>query len=275
MTHTPPKDEQPEILDDEVESSRAPLLEHLTELRSRLIKALVALSLATIGCFFIAQDIYEILLAPFATMAESIRGTKLDFIYTAPMEFFFAKLKLALFAGVFVAFPYLAWQVYAFVAPGLYKTERRAFWPYLVLAPLLFSAGAAFVYYVMLPMLARFTIGMELTDSEVANITMLPKVADYLSLVMALMLAFGISFQLPLILTLLGKIGVVSSQALASGRKFAIVGILAFSAVFTPPDAISQVLLALPVLLLYEIGIFSVKLIERKEAERDAAAVAE
>lgn len=275
MTYSPPKDEQPDRVDDEVEASRAPLLDHLVELRSRLIKALIALTIATIGCFFFAQDIYEFLLAPFAHMAESIRGSKLDFIYTAPMEFFFAKLKLALFAGLFASFPYLAWQVYAFVAPGLYKNERGAFWPYLVLAPLLFSAGAAFVYFVMLPMLARFTVGMELTDSEVANITMLPRVADYLSLVMALMLAFGISFQLPLILTLLGRIGVVSSQALANGRKFAIVGILAFSAVFTPPDAISQILLATPVLLLYEIGILSVKLIERKEAEREAAAAAE
>ena len=274
MTHTPPEDEQPEILD-EVESSRAPLLEHLTELRSRLIWGLAALAVATIGSFFFAQEIYEFLLDPFARMAQEIRGAKLDFIYTAPMEFFFAKLKLALFAGIFVAFPFIAWQVYAFVAPGLYKNERGAFWPYLVLAPMLFSAGAAFVYYVMLPMLARFTVGMELTDSEVANITMLPKVADYLSLVMSLMLAFGISFQLPLILTLLGKIGVVSSEGLSKGRKFAVVGILAFSALFTPPDAISQVLLAAPVLFLYEIGILSVKMIEKKEAEREAASTAE
>ena len=268
-------DEQPEILDDEVEASRAPLLDHLVELRTRLIRALVALALGTIVCFFIAEPIFEILLRPFAHEAEMIRGTKLDFIYTAPMEFFFAKLKIALFAGLFVAFPFIAWQVYAFVAPGLYKNERRAFWPYLILAPLLFSAGAAFVYYVMLPMLARFTVGMEMHDSEVANITMLPKVADYLTLVMALMLAFGLSFQLPLIMTLLGRIGIVSSSALASGRKFAVVGILAFSAVFTPPDAVSQILLAAPVLLLYEIGILSVKLIERKEAEREATAVAE
>lgn len=272
MSHTPPKDEQPDIVDDEVESSRAPLLDHLNELRSRLIWALVALSVATIGCFFIALDIYELLLEPFARMAQEIRGTKLDFIYTAPMEFFFAKLKLALFGGLFVAFPFLAYQVYAFVAPGLYKNERGAFWPYLVLAPVLFTAGASFVYFVMLPMLARFTVGMELTDSEVANITMLPRVADYLSLVMALMLAFGISFQLPLIMALLGKIGIVSSKALSSGRKFAVVGILAFAAVFTPPDMISQILLAAPVLLLYEIGILSVKMIEKKEAERDAAA---
>ncbi len=275
MTHTPPDDEKPEIVDDEVETSRAPLLEHLTELRSRLIWTLLALSAATIGCFFFAQDIYEFLLNPFARMAQEIRGTKLDFIYTAPMEFFFAKLKLALFAGIFVAFPFVAWQVYAFVAPGLYKNERGAFWPYLVLAPILFSTGAAFVYYVMLPMLARFTVGMELTDSEVANITMLPRVADYLSLVMALMLAFGISFQLPLVLTLLGKIGVVSSDGLSKGRKFAVVGILGFSALFTPPDMISQILLAAPVLLLYEIGILSVKMIEKKEAEREATSAAE
>ncbi|MCA8901859.1 MAG: twin-arginine translocase subunit TatC [Hyphomonas sp.] len=274
MSHTPPKDEQPDITD-EVEASRAPLLEHLIELRARLIKAMIALMLATIACFFFAQQIYEVLLTPFAEMAEQVRGTKLDFIYTAPMEFFFAKLKLALFAGVFVSFPYLAWQIYAFVAPGLYKNERGAFWPYLVLAPILFSAGAAFVYYVMLPMLARFTVGMEIPDSDVATITMLPKVADYLSLVMALMLAFGLSFQLPLVMTLLGKIGLVSSQALASGRKFAIVGILAFAAFFTPPDFISQILLALPVLILYEIGIISVKTIERKEADREATAAAE
>lgn len=274
MTHVPPKDEQPDITD-EVEASRAPLLDHLIELRGRLIKAMIALAIGTIICFFFALRIYEFLLAPFAETAQQIRGTKLDFIYTAPMEFFFAKLTLALFGGVFVSFPYLAWQIYAFVAPGLYKNERGAFWPYLVLAPILFSAGAAFVYFVMLPMLARFTVGMELTDSDVATITMLPKVADYLSLVMALMLAFGLSFQLPLAMTLLGKIGLVSSRALASGRKFAIVGILAFSAVFTPPDAISQILLALPVLLLYEIGILSVKAIERKEADREATAAAE
>lgn len=272
MTHTPPKDEQPDLIDDEVESSRAPLLDHLIELRTRLIRSLVALFAAAIFCFFFAQDIYEVLLAPFAHMAQEIRGTKLDFIYTAPMEFFFAKLKLAVFAGIFLSFPYLAWQVYAFVAPGLYKNERGAFWPYLVLAPLLFSAGAVFVYFVMLPMLARFTVGMEMTDSEVANITMLPRVADYLSLVMALMLAFGLSFQLPLAMTLLGKIGVVSARGLASGRKYAIVAILAFAAFFTPPDVMSQILLAVPVLLLYEVGIFSVKLIERKQAEAEAAA---
>tara|TARA_B100000749_G_scaffold195929_1_gene152277 strand:- start:244 stop:1065 length:822 start_codon:yes stop_codon:yes gene_type:complete len=268
----PPKDEQPEILDDEVEASRAPLLEHLTELRSRLIKSLVALMVGTIACFFFAQEIFELLLAPFALMAESIRGSKLEFVYTAPMEFFFAKLKLALFGGIFLAFPFMAWQLYKFVAPGLYKNERGAFWPYLVFAPVLFVAGATFVYFLMLPMLARFTVGMEIPDSDIANITMLPKVADYLSLVMALMLAFGISFQLPVVLTLLGKIGVVSSDALSKGRKYAIVAILAFSAFFTPPDMISQVLLTIPVYCLYEISIWCVKMIEKKQAEADADA---
>lgn len=275
MSHAPPKNEQPEILDDEVESSRAPLLSHLVELRGRLIKSLLALGAATIVAFFFADDIYNLLVAPFASMAEDIRGSKLEFIFTAPMEFFFAKLKLALFAGVFIAFPVIAWQVYAFVAPGLYKTERGAFWPYLVFAPVLFSLGAAFVYFIMLPMLARFTISMEQVDAAQTTIRMMPRVSDYLSLVMALMLAFGISFQLPVILTLLARIGIVSSEGLGKGRKYAIVGILAFAAVFTPPDAISQLMLAIPVYLLYEISIFCVRMIEKKVQKAEAAAAAE
>lgn len=273
MNYVPPSDEKPDITDD-VESSRAPLLEHLNELRSRLIKSLLALSVATIGCFFFAEDIYGLLVRPFATVAEEIRGSQLEFIFTAPMEYFFAQLKLAVFAGLFVAFPYLAFQVYAFVAPGLYKSERGAFWPYLVMAPVLFALGAAFVYFLMLPMLARFTVSMEQVEAAGTTIRMMPRVGDYLSLVMALMLAFGLSFQLPLVLTLLGRIGVVSASMLANGRKYAIVGILAFSAVFTPPDPMSQILLAVPVYMLYEISIFCVKLIEKRAAAEDAAAAA-
>jgi sec-independent protein translocase protein TatC len=272
VTFAPPKDEQPEITDD-VESSRAPLLEHLNELRSRLIKCLLALALGTIVSFFFAETIYDLLVRPFASVAEEIRGSQLEFIFTAPMEYFFAQLKLAVFAGMFLAFPVIAWQVYAFVAPGLYKTERGAFWPYLVLAPILFALGAVFVYFVMLPMLARFTVSMEQIEAAGTTIRLLPKVADYLSLVMALMLAFGLSFQLPLVLTLLARIGIVSASMLGKGRRYAIVAILAFAAVFTPPDPMSQILLAGPVYLLYEISIFCVKLIEKKANAAETAGV--
>ena len=270
MSYTPPADEKPEITDD-VESSRAPLLEHLNELRGRLIKSILALSVSTVICFFFAEDIYGLLVHPFATVAEEVRGSQLEFIFTAPMEYFFAQLKLAVFAGLFLAFPVIAWQVYAFVAPGLYKSERGAFWPYLVMAPALFALGAVFVYYLMLPMLARFTVSMEQVEAAGTTIRMMPRVGDYLSLVMALMLAFGLSFQLPLVLTLLGRIGIVSASMLAKGRKYAIVGILAFSAVFTPPDPMSQILLAVPVYLLYEISIFCVKLIEKSAAKAESA----
>jgi len=270
VTFTPPKDEQPDLTD-EVETSRAPLLDHLNELRARLIKSLLALTVATIASFFFAEDIYDLLVRPFAQVAEEIRGSQLEFIFTAPMEYFFAQLKLAVFAGLFLAFPVIAWQVYAFVAPGLYKSERGAFWPYLVLAPILFALGATFVYFMMLPMLARFTVSMEHIEAAGTTIRMMPRVGDYLSLVMALMLAFGLSFQLPLVLTLLARIGVVSSSMLASGRKYAIVAILAFAAVFTPPDPMSQILLAGPVYLLYEISIFCVKLIEKRATAEQSA----
>ncbi len=263
----------PADIDDEMESSRAPLLDHLLELRTRIIHCFIAIAIAFGICFFFAQDIYNFLLVPFLSAAENAKtmqegSSQLELIFTGPLEFFFAKMKLALFGAIILSFPYLAWQIYRFVAPGLYRNERGAFLPFLLAAPVLFAAGASFVYYVMLPMVMRFAFNQEqVASAEQVAIQLLPRVSEYLSLVTTLILAFGISFQLPVILSLMGRVGLVSSDGLRKGRKYAVVGILAFAAFFTPPDVISQFLLGVPVLLLYEISIWSVALIEKKRAE--------
>jgi len=273
MTKDLPEDEKPDIIEDEVEGSRAPLLDHLKELRTRLIWSMVALGVATIGCFFIAEWLYNILLTPLVNEAQIGRGqTEFELIYTAPLEVFFVQLKLALFAGLFVAFPVIAWQIYRFVAPGLYKNEKYAFLPFLIAAPVLFTLGAAFVYFGMLPLISRFALGFEQLGGEgIAAIVPQIKVSEYLSLVMALMIAFGLSFQLPVVLGLLGKAGLVGASSLRKGRKYALVGILAASAFFTPPDMISQVMLTVPAYGLYEISIWIVAMIEKKRDEEDAA----
>ncbi len=272
MTKDLPVDQRPNIEMDEMEASRAPLLEHLNELRSRLIKALVAFLICAIGCFFFAGPIFNILVEPFIS-AFKTHGVTEDprLIYTAPLEFFFVKLKIALFAGLFVSFPIMAWQVYAFVAPGLYKNERGAFWPFLVSAPVLFTIGVLFVFYVMMPLVMAFALSQQQQGGlDAVQIEAQIKVSEYLSLSLALMTAFGLSFQLPVVLGLLGRAGIVGADSLRKGRKYAIVGILAVAAFATPPDFISQIMLTVPVYGLYEISIWIVAMMERKAAEQEA-----
>jgi len=298
----------------EIEASRAPLLDHLIELRQRLIICVVALGIGFAICFGFSKQIYVFLLHPFGVAAEILAaqkaagghavfdwnhpvasafkgldgardmvlallglketpvtpGENLKLVFTAPLEFFFTKLKLAGFGAVVLTFPILAWQVYGFVAPGLYKRERKAFIPFLLASPTLFLMGAALVYFMILPFVLWFSLSQQIVGAGSISVELLPKVSDYLTLVTTLLLAFGLCFQLPVVLTLLGMAGMVSAQMLSSGRRYAIVAVFVVAAILTPPDPISQCMLAIPIILLYEISIWCVRLIELRRKREDA-----
>lgn len=254
--------------EDELKSSEAPLIEHLAELRTRLIYSVIALAVLFIACFFVADHIYQFLLGPFIAAAGGPEAVHL--IYTAPQEFFFTKLSVALFSAIFLAFPVIASQVYAFVAPGLYKNERMAFLPYLIATPIFFVLGGAVVYYGIMPLALGFFLGMQQTDPNGVTIEMMTRVSEYLSLVMTLLLAFGVCFQLPVILTLLAQVGLIGVDHLRRWRKYAIVAIVVIAGFLTPPDPISQIGLALPLLALYELSVVSVRFMEKRRLAREA-----
>ncbi|WSG97253.1 twin-arginine translocase subunit TatC [Rhizobium johnstonii] len=255
----------------DIEDKPQPLIEHLMELRTRLMWSIGAFFVAFIACFFFAKNLFNYLVIPYKTAVQwaNLDVEKAQLIYTAPQEFFFTQVKVAMFGGLVVAFPIIAAQVYKFVAPGLYKNERQAFLPFLVASPVLFLMGGALVYFFFTPMVMWFFLSMQQAPGhdEIA-ISLMPKVSEYLSLIMTLVFSFGLVFQLPVITTLLARVGLLTSQWLAEKRKFAIVLAFVVAAVLTPPDPMSQIGLAIPTILLYEISICAARLVERQRARQ-------
>jgi sec-independent protein translocase protein TatC len=255
-----------------IDATKAPLLDHLIELRKRLIYSVVAFIVCFGICFYFAKPIFAFLSMP---LAHALSGQPNDhLIYTALYETFWTYAKVGAFGAICLAFPIIAAQVWLFVAPGLYKNERSAFLPFLIATPVLFIAGGAFVLYVMLPYAIHFFLSYETPASDGGlGIQLQAKVSEYLDFVMTLIFAFGLTFQMPVLLTLLGRVGILTSTQLRSARRYAIVGIVALAGILTPPDAFSMVSLAIPLIMLYEISILLVWMFERKKKKEEAAEV--
>ena len=251
--------------------SKMPLLDHLIELRQRMLYSVLALFGAFFVCFFFAQPIYDFLVQPLADILIE-RGTpeqQRRMIFTDLTEVFFTHIKVAFFTAAFVSCPIFLSQVWLFMAPGLYKHEKSAFAPFLIASPILFFIGGALVYFLIMPMAWSFFLSFEtLGGDSTLPVQLEAKVNEYLSLVMKLIFAFGLCFQLPVIMTLLARVELATSEGMAAKRKYAIVGVFIVAAIFTPPDPLSQISLAVPIILLYEISIYMAKLVERKREER-------
>ena len=248
---------------DDINASEAPLIEHLIELRSRLIYCVVGFMAAFFISFYFSSDLLHLLVLPFKWGT----GQDVSLISIKLLGVFLVKLKIAFFGGLFIGFPLIATQIYRFVAPGLYKHEKAAFLPYLIATPVFFILGASLVYFFLLPVAIKFFTAL----AGPSGVTLMPDIEAYLDFVMMLMLAFGLCFQLPVVLTLLGQIGIVSYDMLKSGRKFAVVGVFIVAAILTPPDPISQVCMAVPLMALYELSVQAVRIIDIRRKKREAA----
>ncbi|GAB4393412.1 MAG: twin-arginine translocase subunit TatC [Kiloniellaceae bacterium] len=257
---------------DAPEDKKMPLLDHLIELRQRLLYSVVALLVVFLVCFYFAQPIFAYLSQPLADvmLEHGVAEQHRRMIFTALTEVFFTYVKVAFFAAAFICFPVFLTQFWLFVAPGLYRHEKMALAPFLAATPVLFFIGGALVYYIIFPFAAEFFIAFEVPPSDNSlPIELEPKVNEYLSLMMQLIFAFGLCFQLPVVMTLLARVGLATSKGMAAKRKYAIVGVFIVAAIFTPPDPLSQLSLAIPIVLLYEISIIMAKMVEKKRAQAD------
>ena len=234
----------------DIDQTQAPLLDHLVELRTRLLRCILALGIAFAVCFYFAADIFALLVRPLASAFPP--GTDPKLVFTQLYEAFFVEIKVALFAAFFVTFPIIANQLWAFVAPGLYAKEKKAFLPFLLATPVLFISGASLAYFVVMPTAFRWFLGFQGEVVDGLQQEALPAMGDYLDLVMRFILAFGISFLLPVLMLLLNRAGIVTREQFAKSRRFVVVGIFIVAAVATPPDVVSQLILAIPLLLLFE-----------------------